>query len=176
MLKDFNGASPVPFYLLTQIDRRSRFAVQFMQKVREQLGSQLLESGIRLNTYLREAASVGKNIFEYNPLSRGAQDFNSLAGEITTIANRQGSWTPLFLKGADFNEVYVAGDFNNWQKEPRFKLNKIAGNLWSINLALEKGRYRYKFVSGDNDWFVDPHNNLVENDPFGGSNSLLVID
>ncbi|MFH1901012.1 MAG: glycogen-binding domain-containing protein [Candidatus Omnitrophota bacterium] len=80
----------------------------------------------------------------------------------------------LFLKGKDLNEVYVAGNFNNWQKEERYKLRKM-GEIWSINLPLEKGEYCYKFLTGDT-WLTDPHNKLAENDSFGGKNSLLLVD
>ena len=174
MLKEFKGSHPVPFYLLTQVDKRLNFSWQFMEKVKKQLGSLLLSTTIRTNVYLREAASTGKTIFAYKPDSRGAEDFIALTEEIVKITSLS-NWTSLFLKGEKFSEIYVVGDFNNWRKDERYKLNKVAEDIWSINIPLEKGKYRYKFLEG-NTWFSDPHNTLAEDDAFGGKNSLLLID
>jgi chromosome partitioning protein len=173
MLKDFSGKTPTPFYLLTQVDKRSAYSRTFIYKVKDQLGGLLLKAAIRSNIHLREAAATGKHIFEFMPDSRGALDFLALAENIQQITSR-GQWTSLFLKGSNFTDVYAVGDFNNWQKSEQFKLNKI-GDVWSINLPLEKGQYRYKFVAGNN-WFADPHNTCAEDDSFGGKNSLLHIE
>jgi len=175
MLKEFKGKAPVSFYLLNQLDKRYRFSLEFTQKVKQQLGSLVLESNIRTNIHLKEAASCGKTIFEYMPESRGAEDFLALAVELERITSQK-TWKPLFLKGEQFNEVYVIGDFNNWKKEEQYKLKKVGNDIWTINIPLsEKGKYRYKFLAGDA-WISDPHNKLEEDDHFGGKNSLLVIE
>ncbi|MDP2923679.1 MAG: AAA family ATPase [Candidatus Omnitrophota bacterium] len=174
MLKEFKGKSPTPFYILNQVDKRYRFSLEFENKVRNQLGNMLLSSNIRTNVYLKEAASSGKTIFEYRPNSRGAQDFMSLADEVSRITS-QANWATLFLKEEKSSNVYVVGDFNNWQKEEKYKLNKVGKDIWSINIPLGKGTYRYKFVAGDT-WISDPHNKLAEDDSFGGKNSLIFVE
>ena len=174
MLKEFKGKTPICFYLLSQLDRRSRFACEFTEKVKKRLGSLLLNTMIRTNITLKEAASFGKNIFEYNSDSRGAMDFAALAEEIINTTSNT-TWAQLFLKGDAFGEVYAIGDFNNWQKEEKYKLRKVGDDIWSLNIPLEKGKYRYKFLAG-NAWIADPHNKLVEDDSFGGKNSLIIID
>ena len=108
------------------------------------------------------------------PLFRRNAHFMALAGEVEKITNYRG-WTPLFFRGRDLAEVYVVGDFSNWQKQKDCKLKKVGEDVWTINLALEKGQYRYKFVAGD-DWLADPYNKQVETDPFGGKNSLLFVE
>ncbi|MBU1810693.1 MAG: AAA family ATPase [Candidatus Omnitrophica bacterium] len=173
MLKEFKTDVPTPFYLLSQVDKRSKFVKDFTERVKNQLGTLLLDITIRTNIHLKEAAGGGKDIFEYKSDSRGAQDFTALADKIQKLTT-QNLWAPLFLKGKDLSEVYVAGNFNNWQKEERYKLRKM-GEIWSINLSLEKGKYCYKFLTGDT-WLTDPHNKLAENDSFGGKNSLLLVD
>lgn len=173
MLRDHTGSAPAPFYVLNQVDARTNFTRQFIQRVQMQLGTLLLKTRIRTNSQLREAASVGKHIFDHNPESRGAEDFFSLGWELFTMTH-QNSWTPLFLKARDYRDVYIVGDFNNWQKDERYKLARVGEDTFSINVGLEKGSYRYKFVS-DNTWFTDPHNSLTEEDPFGGKNSLLIV-
>ncbi len=174
MLREFKGKSPAPFYLLNMVDRRSNFSKDFMACLKIRLGSLLLQTHIRNNVYLREAISLGKTIFNYKIKSRGAEDFTNLANEIEGISSK-GNWTSLFLKTKGLSEVYVVGDFNNWQKQEKYKLARVGDDLWVINLPLEKGKYRYKFVEKDS-WFNDPHNKLTENDPFGGKNSLLFVE
>ncbi|MDD5194379.1 MAG: AAA family ATPase [Candidatus Omnitrophica bacterium] len=174
MLKEFKGSHPVPFYLLTQVDKRYNFSKDFGDKVKKQLGDLLLKSTIRTNITLREAASAGKTIFEYKADSRGAEDFTALADEVEKIT-AQNKWASLFLRSDKFSEVYLVGDFTNWQRDERYRLSKVGEDIWSINVPLEKGKYRYKFVAGDS-WFNDPHNTLAEDDAFGGKNSLLVIE
>jgi len=174
MLKEFRGLAPVPFYLLNQVDTRSRYAQEFIGRVKDQLGDLLLNSPIRANIHLKEAASNHKHIFDYRADSRGAMDFQSLAEEVVMLTH-QTNWTPLFVKSKAMNAVYVVGDFTNWQKDEKFRLRKAGEDIWSINVALGKGRWRYKFVDGDN-WFADPLNKESESDPFGGKHSVLVVE
>jgi chromosome partitioning protein len=97
MLKEFKEKAPTPFYLLTQVDKRSKFSQEFIERVKNQMGNLLLSTTIRTNIYLKEAVFKGKTIFEHKPDSRGAQDFMNLAEEIKNITT-QTRWTPLFLK------------------------------------------------------------------------------
>jgi len=174
MVKEFQGTSPTPFFILNQVDKRSRFTQEFIERTKKRLSRLLLSTIVRTNIHLREAAAKGKHIFDYKPKSRGAEDFRSLSREIEAITARN-TWRSLFLKGKDFNEVYVVGDFNNWKKSDDYKLNKVGNDIWSINILLDKGTYRYKFVA-ENKWFPDPYNSLTENDHFGGKNSLLIAE
>lgn len=175
MLKEFNGTVPACFYLLTQTESRSKFSREFTKRVKNQLGGLLLNSSIRANIHLREATSGGKNIFEYMPDSRGARDYSALAQEIEKIICKTTHWAPLFFKGNSFQELYAVGDFNNWQKEEKYKFRKVGYDIWSVNIPLEKGRHRYKFAT-ENSWLIDPYNNLSEDDSFGGKNSLIYVE
>lgn len=174
MVKDFKGSTPTPLYLLSQLDSRSKFSREFLKRVKTRLGESLLTTAIRTNIYLREAAACGEDIFKYMPSSRGAQDFAALTEEIE-LATCKKKWKHLYLKGNNFEEVYVVGNFNRWEKNEQYKLRKVAKDIWIINLPLEKGEYRYKFIAA-NKWFCDPHNQLTENDSFGGKNSILRIE
>ncbi len=174
MIKEFKGKAPAPFYVLSQMDRRSSFARIFAEKAENALGKLLFKTRIRTNTQLKEAAMKGKSIFKHKVDCRGARDFTDLACEVEGLS-QQGSWAPLFFKGQSLSDVYVAGDFNNWKKDESFRLSKTGDDIWTINVPLEKGTYRYKFVAGDS-WVTDPFNKLVESDEFGGKNSLLVVE
>ncbi|MBW6514881.1 MAG: DUF3459 domain-containing protein [Candidatus Syntrophosphaera sp.] len=72
---------------------------------------------------------------------------------------------------AGTHEVGIAGDFTSWEI-----LDLIdVGGIYLISLHVEKGRYRYKFIV-DGNWIADPNNPNLEADPFGGMNSILVVD
>lgn len=174
MVKEFNQTSPTPFFVLNQIDKRSKYSKEFVVKIKNKLDRLLLKTTIRTNVHLKEAAGQGKHIFDFKPKSRGAEDFMRLTAEFEKITSKR-TWTSLFLKGKDFDDVYVVGDFNNWQKTNNYKLNKVSSDIWSINILLDKGTYRYKFVAKDK-WFADPYNKLSENDSFGGRNSLIIAE
>lgn len=173
ILKEKTGRAPAPFYLLNQVDTRSNHAREFIEKAESRLGTLLLNTRIRNNIHLREAVSCGKHIFDHKPHSNGAEDFEKLALEISNI-NGRANWIPLFLRMKNLDELFVVGDFNDWQKNDNFRLHQGSEELWSCNIPLEKGRYRYKFVSGDR-WFKDPHNQMAEDDSLGGVNSVLVV-
>jgi len=53
------------------------------------------------------------------------------------------------------DEVYLVGDFNDWDEEtdPMYEED----GLWSLSIPLEKGRYEYMFVV-DGEWVSDPSN------------------
>ncbi|MBU1122614.1 MAG: AAA family ATPase [Candidatus Omnitrophica bacterium] len=174
MLKEFNNRMPTPLYLLNQLDKRSRFSKDFIERAKSTLGDFLLNTSIRTNIHLREAAAAGKDIINHKPASRGAEDFMNLAREVENITTST-SWTTIFLKDKKFQDVHVVGDFTNWEKDDQYKLKKISKDIWSIKIPLGKGKYRYKFVEGK-EWFTDPHNSLTENDSFGGRNSLLYVE
>lgn len=161
------------FYLITQLDRRLRFSESFLEKVRPQLGKSLLATMIRTNIHLREATAQGKTIYEYKSDARGAHDYQQLAEEISQAA-QQKTLIQLYLKGKAYSEVYLTGEFNAWQKDPRHRLSKLSADTWGITLPFKKGTYRYKFIADDN-WINDPENPLEESDAFGGKNSILFV-
>lgn len=71
------------------------------------------------------------------------------------------------------NNVYVAGNFNDWNDKAT-SLNNIGGNRWVSDIKLPPGEYIYKFVV-DGNWIPDPKNPAQVEDGFGGINSLLII-
>ena len=174
MLAEHTGKKTDVFYLITQLDGRYNFAKNFYKKARDIFGKRLLSTAIRTNINLREAAANGMSIFEYKKYSRGSQDYKQLAVEIKSIL-RKPSLAKFLLKGKEFSDVYLVGEFNNWDQNEDYKLKKVSSDTWEINLRLNKGKYRYKFVV-DGKWINDPENNSVEDDAFGGKNSIKIIN
>ena len=68
--------------------------------------------------------------------------------------------------------VAIAGAFNSWQPEQA----KTTGNGgWVKELTIAPGRYEYMFVV-DGQWMADPNAKEFAPNPFGGQNSVLVIN
>jgi len=67
--------------------------------------------------------------------------------------------------------VGIAGDFTNWKVIP---LN-FSNGIYQKNFSFEDGIYQYKLIV-DGIWMPDPAGNQITPDPFGGYNTVLIID
>jgi len=65
--------------LATMYDVRTRLAREILTELRRQFSDRLLPVVVYYNSKLKEAASFGQPINEYDPSSRGMQDFEKLA-------------------------------------------------------------------------------------------------
>jgi hypothetical protein len=68
--------------------------------------------------------------------------------------------------------VAVAGSFNSWQPE---QVIATGDGNWIKELTIAPGRYEYLFVV-DGQWVTDPNAGENTPNPFGGLNSVLVIE
>lgn len=68
--------------LPTLYDTRTKLAREVLSELRAKFKGQLMESTVNFNTKLKEAASFGQPITEYDPGSRGYKDFVNLAREL----------------------------------------------------------------------------------------------
>lgn len=173
-------------FLITIFDRRSNFAKSFLQKARERFLSQLLETIIRSNVRLREAAQSGKVIFEYDPQANGASDYLSLAKELAPeckelsvaaqelLAEPHLPHTFFKLYAPEAKSVYLVGSFNNWSINDSTFMKRLDNGTWIKIMPLSEGRYHYKFVV-DGKWIGDPENSLTETNGLGGVNSLISV-
>ena len=71
----------------TFIDHRVRKTDAVYQQLQKHFADHLCK-GIRYNSALSEATAYGQSIFEYNPKSKGAQDYKQLIREILTDGKR----------------------------------------------------------------------------------------
>jgi chromosome partitioning protein len=74
--------------LATLYDIRTKLAREVLAEVREQFGDLVMDATINFNTKLKEAASFGQPITEYDPASKGFKDFLKLARELMGPAPR----------------------------------------------------------------------------------------
>jgi chromosome partitioning protein len=68
--------------LPTLYDTRTKLAREVLSELRSKFRQYLMESTVNFNTKLKEAASFGQPITEYDPGSRGYKDFVNLAREL----------------------------------------------------------------------------------------------
>jgi hypothetical protein len=78
------------------------------------------------------------------------------------------------LKGfKDAKEVFLAGNFNNW--DPRAYAMKREGDEWVFPVHLFPGKHLYKFIV-DGNWIIDPGNKLWEQNEHNTGNSVIWIE
>jgi 1,4-alpha-glucan branching enzyme len=72
-------------------------------------------------------------------------------------------------------QVYICGDFNDWQPASLRMVGNPKSGLWEKRLTLEPGRYEYKFCV-DGNWIHDPV--ALENvpNPYGSLNSVVDVE
>ena len=68
--------------LLSQVDYRTRTTKPYVQQIRADFATKVLDSEVRVNVRLAEAPSFGQTVFEYAPDSSGASAYSALAAEI----------------------------------------------------------------------------------------------
>src|SRR5688572_7909614 len=82
MLREKCGNEIEVRVLPTQYDTRTKLAREVLSELRAKFREYLMESTVNFNTKLKEAASFGQPITEYDPGSRGYKDFVNLAREL----------------------------------------------------------------------------------------------
>jgi 1,4-alpha-glucan branching enzyme len=73
---------------------------------------------------------------------------------------------------SDAKEVYLAGDFNNWDERTHRMTRR--GRRFHKSVHLEPGEYQYKFVV-DGEWRTDPAAPSQVPNPFGTLNSVIRV-
>ena len=187
--------------LVTLYSGRTPFVKAVVDEIRHHLGGRHFDTVVRYSVKLAEAASHGVPIAHYCKRCAGFEDYQALAEEVLqqeapmperervtmegNAASADGTCPGLSapamtsagvmftLEALDAARVHLAGDFNDWsldgsEMEP-------AGGVWKKVVKLPPGRYRYRYVV-DGRWQSDPLNVAVEPSPYGGEDSVLVLD
>jgi chromosome partitioning protein len=177
--------------LPTLYDGRTRYARDTLAEIRSLFGDLCFDTVIRANIKLREAARRGEPIVAYARSANGAQDYGSLAIELSltpppeeAVAHAEtkapaGSEREVVVQYRDpsASDVRIAGDFNGWVPDKNVRsLVQAEGveRVWTKILHLPPGTYHYRYVV-DGEWREDPDNPQAEPGPVGGRNSVLVV-
>jgi chromosome partitioning protein len=188
MLERETGHRIAPRALVTMYMSRAPFVRAVVDEIHRHLDGRYFQTPIRHSVKLAEAASHGLPIARYCRTCAGFEDYEALAGEVLAQEDALPEEPDVIPPGAPCltsdgvaftieapaaARVQLAGDFNNWaldgsEMEP-------LGPVWKKVLRLAPGRYRYRYIV-DGRWITDPYNAAVEPSPFGGENSILVLD
>jgi len=75
--------------LTSMYDIRTKMAREILAELRSHFADKMFRTIVSFNTKLKEAASFGQPINEFDPVSRGQKDFRALAEEVVDVAARQ---------------------------------------------------------------------------------------
>lgn len=81
--------------------------------------------------------------------------------------------TTFTCRASSAQAVFLAGDFNSWNATAQ-PMQRADDGTWSVTVSLSPGEHEYKFVV-DGVWQEDADNPRRRADPFGGSNSLVMV-
>ena len=73
----------------------------------------------------------------------------------------------------DAEEVYLVGDFTDWQRSP-ILLKRQNDGIWKTTVPLQPGEYQYRFLV-DGEWRDDAKCGTRAPNPFGGQNCVRTV-
>lgn len=204
LIRDRLNHPITPRVLVTMFDSRLRHSFTMLGKMKEKFSHMLYDTIVHINVKLKESAVMGEAVLKYDKYCRGSKDYLSLAREILTIDRFLNepvvakpvvaeTYTPsermqelieretkVFSKLASFSlrapaakTVYVTGSFNDWSLDENCRMKNNNG-LWSLDVPLKPGVYKYQFIV-DGKWQEDPENKNTERNSFGDINSLVEV-
>ena len=78
------------------------------------------------------------------------------------------------LLAPEARSVALAGDFNDWDAS-RVLMRREASGLWTVDVPLTPGRYRYVFVVDGRRFVADPAAPRAAGDDFGTPTSVVTV-
>jgi chromosome partitioning protein len=193
LVKDRLGHVVTPRVLVTNFDSRLRHSFKMLDRIKHNFGEDLLSTIVHVNVKLKEAQNQGTHVLKYDKYCRGSKDYFSLSRELIMQekvptpalalerkmkkmlkeALPKISETMFTINAPGAKDVYVAGDFNNWQLDDSSRMQSDQG-VWRKKVNLLAGKYHYRFVV-DGLWLEDANNPNAEVNPFGTKDSLIEV-
>jgi chromosome partitioning protein len=173
----------------TMYDRRTRISREVFQNIKDNFNESMFRTVVHFNVKLKEAASFGKSIVEYDKKARGFIDYMGVAKEVTAQEEMLGI-KPLkikepldvvekvkkqfFIHAPEATSVKIVGNFNNWIPADASNMERKEDGTWTKNFFLAPGSYQYRFVV-DGKWVEDANNPKFVDNSYGGKNSVIEI-
>ncbi len=161
--------------LVCNFDARTRFARRCLQEVSALFGRGLLRTPVRACIKVREAAAAGKPLASFAPECPAAQDYAALARQLIAADGKGVRLASFWLEAPAATRVRLVGDFCGWRLDGAVEMARGSEGRWQAEARLTPGAYHYKYLV-DGAWQPDPENRCREADPFGGVNSLLIVE
>ena len=95
------------------------------------------------------------------------------AAKNTKAARKTIQSTEFSLMAPEAQEVFLAGDFNDWNTT-QYSMRKFKNGKCVKKLKLKPGRYEYQFVV-DGHWCIDEENPNRQTNSFGSENSVIEV-
>jgi 1,4-alpha-glucan branching enzyme len=81
--------------------------------------------------------------------------------------------TLFHLEAPEASEVYLVGDFNNWDKQ-KHPMKREENGIWKKITVLLPGRYEYKFLV-DGRWQNDTGSSQLCRNRYGTQNNVIEV-
>jgi chromosome partitioning protein len=189
LVRDKTGHNIQLKVVATMYDKRTRISREVLQDIKNHFKDSIFVAVINTNVKLKEAASFGKSIVDYERNATGFNDYMALAKEvikeerklkIRPAKRKKKSVTAAHVKkqfllyAPEANSVRIVGNFNDWNPSNESAMMRNQDGTWSTHIDLTPGKYQYRFLVDDT-WVEDQDNPEVVDNPFGGRDSVLDI-
>lgn len=173
----------------TMYDKRTRISKEVLQDIKNHFKDSMFRTVVNTNVKLKEAASFGRSIVDYDRKAKGFSDYMALAKEVIAEEKvlgiglvKQTKPFPLatmvekqfFYHAPKANRVKIVGTFNNWKPSEESLMERKKDGTWSKRIYLAPGIYQYRFLI-DDVWVEDQNNFYQVDNAFGGKNSVVEI-
>jgi len=175
--------------IATMYDKRTRISKEVLQDIKNHFKDSMFRTVVNTNVKLKEAASFGRSIVDYDRKAKGFSDYMALAEEVIAEEKvlgiglvKQTKPFPLptmvekqfFYHAPKANRVKIVGTFNNWKPSEESLMERKKDGTWSKRIYLAPGTYQYRFLI-DDVWVEDQNNFYQVDNAFGGKNSVVEI-
>jgi len=175
--------------IATMFDKRTRISKEVLQDIKNHFKDSMFRTVVNTNVKLKEAASFGRSIVDYDRKAKGFSDYMALAEEVIAEEKvlgiglvKQTKPFPLptmvekqfFYHAPKANRVKIVGTFNNWKPSEESLMERKKDGTWSKRIYLAPGTYQYRFLI-DDVWVEDQNNFYQVDNAFGGKNSVVEI-
>ena len=175
--------------IATMYDKRTRISKEVLQDIKNHFKDSMFRTVVNTNVKLKEAASFGRSIVDYDRKAKGFSDYMALAEEVIAEEKvlgiglvKQTKPFPLptmvekqfFYHAPKANRVKIVGTFNNWKPSEESLMERKKDGTWSKRIYLAPGTYQYRFLI-DDVWVEDQNNSYQVENSFGGKNSVVEI-
>ncbi len=173
----------------TMYDKRTRISKEVLQDIKNHFKDSMFRTVVNTNVKLKEAASFGRSIVDYDRKAKGFSDYMALAKEVIAEEKvlgiglvKQTKPFPLatmvekqfFYHAPKANRVKIVGTFNHWKPSEESLMERKKDGTWSKRIYLAPGTYQYRFLI-DDVWVEDQNNFYQVDNAFGGKNSVVEI-
>lgn len=200
LMEKKTGHVPKVNALATLYDKRTKYSQIIFDEIETFFKDRMLKTQIRHNVALKRAVTEACSVIDFDRTSAGAQDYISLSSEVLRLDGKVATETStvsstataicekhteecckpaakkvtFLINAPDAKEIYVGGDFNDWELSDETRLIRCEDGRWEKTVILPKGKYQYKFIV-DGQWLLDPLNPAQEVNEFGTLDSLIEI-